>query len=246
VVATDSIVSKSGSFSPGQLWQSALWASVLFCLLTLDDHAEFVLFELARPDHVLLVAAFLVSSVGLVEGRCRKPPVLLLHLGVVAVFLLSHPFAPVFERDGTMALLGVYVATVLFRSSYLRAETRLLAGSALVGLFVLEFGVAVMTPNSAPAWTRLPDYGDLLGEMKSGGMLEPNLDLDVVGEAGPARFITNQSGFRNRQPAVRRKVGDEYRVLLLGDSFVAGYRMDQDATVGHLLGIELWQPLLLR
>lgn len=237
--AADVTSRKSTMYSRGQLWQWTLWAAVLFCVLTLDDHVPFVLFERARPEHFLLVAAFLVTSLAFCWRRFSTAALLSLHLVVATLFFLSHPFAPVFERDGTVLVLGAYIATLLARNTRLRAEARLLGGSLLVGLLVLELGLAVLSAVPAQAWMSLPDYGDLMGSMKPGGMLKPNLDLDVVGEAGPVRFVTNNSGFRNREPAVRPKGDGEYRVLLLGDSFVAGYRMDQEATVGYLLGAQL-------
>ena len=187
------------------------------------------------------MVAFLATSLAFGGWRFRNTTILSLHLAVTTLFLLSHPFAAVFERDGTVVLLGAYLATLLIRSSDLRAEARLLGGSALVGLLVVDPGLAALSAGPVPALTAttLPDYGDLLGSMKPGGMLKPNLDLDVVGETGPVRFVTNALGFRNRASAAQLKEDDEYRVLLLGDSFAAGYRTDQDATVGHLLGARL-------
>ena len=55
------------------------------------------------------------------------------------------------------------------------------------------------------------------------------------GEWGSVRFIANRSGFRYDRDVAHEKPSGTFRVILLGDSFVVGYRTDQEQTMGaHL------------
>ncbi|HEX9944241.1 MAG TPA: hypothetical protein VGG03_19695, partial [Thermoanaerobaculia bacterium] len=54
----------------------------------------------------------------------------------------------------------------------------------------------------------------------------------------PVEWIHNSAGFRSRREFAREPPPGTLRILILGDSFVAGYRMGQDDTFGALL--ERW------
>jgi hypothetical protein len=84
---------------------------------------------------------------------------------------------------------------------------------------------------------RLPDYGDLVqfDPEREGGHLRPNLHINVRGEFGAVRFMTNSKGFRNDREFDSMPSPDVYRILLLGDSYVDGMRTDQEQTIGFIL-----------
>ena len=84
---------------------------------------------------------------------------------------------------------------------------------------------------------QLPDYPHLYSTsgMHEGGFLKPDIDEMVIGAGRPVRWITNSKGFRNDREYDPRPTTDTLRVLFLGDSFAAGYRIDQQETSGALL-----------
>ena len=214
-------------------WQVLLWAAVAFSLVSLSDHAPFVLFEQGRPDHTVLVGTFLLTSIPAFFRVPHGSVVTRVHLGVVAAVFLAHPFAPVFERDGLLIVLALYFLVVLHRRAEVSSEATLAWTALFVSIAILETALAAVT-REEPDWTKLPDYGDLIGEMKPGGVLRANLDLEVVGETGPVRFVTNALGMRNADQVGQPK-SREFRIMLVGDSFIGGYRMDQRETIGKRL-----------
>ena len=218
----------------GLAWQILLWWAVIYSLVGLSDHAPFVLFEQGHPDHAVLVGAFILTSIPVFFQVPFAAGLARVHLGVVAAVFLAHPFAPIFERDGLLVLLACYFLTVLYRRAEVAPETTLAWTATFVSIAILETALAAAT-RDGPDWTNLPDYGDLLGEMKPGGVLRPDLDLEIVGETGPVRFVTNELGFRNADQVVQPKRSTEHRIILLGDSFIGGYRVDQGETVGKRL-----------
>lgn len=88
---------------------------------------------------------------------------------------------------------------------------------------------------------RLPDYDQLVqfDPEREGGHLRPNLNMNVRGEFGAVRFITNSKGFRNIREFDYRPSPGVSRILLLGDSYVDGMRTDQAHTIGSILQAEL-------
>jgi hypothetical protein len=87
-----------------------------------------------------------------------------------------------------------------------------------------------------------PDYGDLglgpgQGRFAAGGQLAPDLDLVVIGDApdGRVRFATEAHGFRRGQRLAEKPPAGVFRVLLAGDSFGVGYRVDQAQSPGAVL-----------
>jgi hypothetical protein len=103
----------------------------------------------------------------------------------------------------------------------------------------MESLLSTLDESASRAREGLKDYGDVMGNYGEGGFLLPNLDLRVVGEHGEARFITNRFGFRNQTDFDYAPSAGAFRVLLIGDSFVAGYRTDQEETMGRVLEREL-------
>jgi SGNH hydrolase-like domain, acetyltransferase AlgX len=161
------------------------------------------------------------------------------HLAVVALLFLLHPLSSVCGRDGALVLIGLYGLAVLWLHACTRAERLLLAIGLFAGLLLLETGLSVADARAGRRPPGLLDYGDLMGACGEGGCLKPGLDAAIVGERGAARFVTTRQGFRNREAPAEEKGPGVRRVLFLGDSFVAGYRTDQEETVGRRLELDL-------
>jgi hypothetical protein len=89
--------------------------------------------------------------------------------------------------------------------------------------------------------THVIDYGDVKqGEkLGRGGFLKENLTLYVSnGLGGHVRWTNNSAGFRNDQEFDSEPPPGTLRILSLGDSFTAGYRVGQEETFSYLL--EQW------
>ncbi len=187
-------------------------------------------------DQRLLAAGFVATSISLVHSRARW--MLPVHLSVVLIVVASHPLTAYFGRDGSLVVFVVYFVTVLNVLTSLRPQYKLLVASSAISVLLLE---ALLSLNTAPQdrFAGLPDYDDLVGEYGEGGFLVPNLDTMVVGDTGPARFVTNRLGFRDRNEVSYAKPPGTLRIMFIGDSFVSGFRTDQDDTVGKVLEDEL-------
>ncbi len=75
--------------------------------------------------------------------------------------------------------------------------------------------------------------------LNRGGKLQENLDIQVIdGYGGKVRWRNNAAGFRNDQEFGEHPAAGVLRILSLGDSFTAGYRVDQEQTFSYLL--ERW------
>jgi hypothetical protein len=68
-----------------------------------------------------------------------------------------------------------------------------------------------------------------------GGFLKENLSIYVTdGLGGKVRWTTNAQGFRSDREFSREPAAGVLRILALGDSFMAGFRVGQDETLPHL------------
>ncbi|MGI6454342.1 MAG: hypothetical protein ACOX5R_01820 [bacterium] len=86
----------------------------------------------------------------------------------------------------------------------------------------------------------LLDYGDTWIDYREGvgegGFLKPNFNAQVAGGyGGKVHWQNNSAGFRSERDYIKQKPDNTYRILILGDSFTAGYRVDQHKTYGYLL-----------
>jgi len=83
----------------------------------------------------------------------------------------------------------------------------------------------------------VPDYGDVVdAHLHPGGFLKPGFDGRVTdGLGGQVQWTTNAQGFRRSQAIAAKPAAGVLRVLVVGDSFAAGYRVDQEASAFHLL-----------
>jgi len=88
---------------------------------------------------------------------------------------------------------------------------------------------------------KLLDYGNTMRTdgLGKGGYLQENLTLYVTdGLGGTVRWHNNAFGFRNDQEFSQEPPPGVLRILSIGDSFVAGYRVGQEETFSFLL--EKW------
>jgi hypothetical protein len=88
---------------------------------------------------------------------------------------------------------------------------------------------------------KLLDYGDTVrpGGLGQGGYLQENFTGYVTdGLGGTVRWHNNASGFRHDQEVSQEPSPNVLRILSMGDSFVAGYRVGQEETFSFLL--EQW------
>lgn len=109
------------------------------------------------------------------------------------------------------------------------------AGSLLLGLGLAEIGLRVV--ESLPA-DEVADYDDTWreGGLGPGGYLKEGFTGRVRdGYGGTVRWVNNAAGFRRDEEVVRERQPGTLRILSLGDSFTAGYRVDQEETFSHLL-----------
>jgi len=117
----------------------------------------------------------------------------------------------------------------------------LLYGVAVTTIVALLLYRLIQMLEQKASLQQLPDYDALVqfDPEREGGHLLPNLNLDVRGEFGAVRFITNSKGFRNTKEFDYLPSPGTSRILLLGDSYVDGMRTDQEHTIGAVLQAEL-------
>lgn len=137
-------------------------------------------------------------------------------------------------------------------SSAFRGQRRLpvilawLGLSLVVAMVVVELGVRWLQHRGVLA----ADRADRLEEayqasafredgLGDAGFLAPGFSGAVKNEFGrPVEWIHNSFGFRTREEITRDRPPGILRILMLGDSFVAGHRLGQEQTVAFRL--ESW------
>jgi hypothetical protein len=205
--------------------------ATLAVAISVEPSAPFLLLEPLSVAQAVLVFTLLASGLGIALAGptplCAGP-----QAAATAVLIVLHPRTALFGRDGALLLAGVHLVLVLTWLTSVRREWILAIATTLVTLAAAE---AVLARVDRPPRAKLADYGDVMGPDGSGGFLRPGLDLAVVGEKAPVRFITERHGFRRSTDVTEDKPAGVLRVLFVGDSFVAGYRTDQGDTVGARL-----------
>lgn len=84
------------------------------------------------------------------------------------------------------------------------------------------------------------DYADTT----DGGLLRPGFSSDVIGGDGsPVSWTNNAAGFRSTREFTRETPPGTLRILSLGDSFTAGYRVGDEETFSRRLEIWLTETL---
>jgi hypothetical protein len=126
------------------------------------------------------------------------------------------------------------------------ALTATLAGAGSLGLLlVLAEGALRVEERLASRTVRL-DYADTwrTGGLGPGGALAEGFSGEVIdGYGGTVRWVNNSSGFRHEREIAAEPTPGVLRLLSLGDSFTAGYRVGQHQTFSHCLEVELSRRL---
>ena len=102
--------------------------------------------------------------------------------------------------------------------------------------FILVVAEIVLRVLEKKAISASLDFGDTIGGgLKEGGLLKSNLNNYVIDSVGKkVKWITNSGGFRNRNEFSKIKPLNTTRIMALGDSFMAGYRMGQEELLPYL------------
>lgn len=122
------------------------------------------------------------------------------------------------------------------RRLLLRLLTAALA--TVLALIAAEAALRLVPERSPGEGGAVLDYGDTwrAGGLGPGGYLKEDLDVAVAdGYGGTVRWRTNSLGLRNERETAPEPPPGTLRVLSLGDSFTAGYRVDQHETFSYLL-----------
>ena len=214
------------------------WSLCLVQFLTILPSTPFVLLEPGSPSQKIALTLFLAGSPSLVTARLRV--LLPFHLAGIALGIAGHPLTWPFGRDGSLVVMCLHLVLVLAWRSGARKQTVVAIASIAIALLAGEMMLSAFREPSDRGRAGLMDYGDVLQAYGPGGMLKPGLDARVVGgDREEVRFVTNQLGLRNREDIATPKPRGVRRVFLMGDSFMVGYRTDQDETLGALLQRDL-------
>jgi hypothetical protein len=110
--------------------------------------------------------------------------------------------------------------------------------STVLSLFIVEQSLRYLTKYRHSQARKHPDYGDTWrsGGLGPGGYLKEGFSAQLIGAYGETvRWKNNSQGFRNDQDFAPSPPPGTLRILSLGDSFTAGYRIDQDDTYSKQL-----------
>lgn len=105
--------------------------------------------------------------------------------------------------------------------------------SLIVAVVLAEVCLGVMEKYSRKS---IPDYADTkrFQPLGWGGFLKENVHLYVTdGLGGKVRWTTNAQGFRSDREFSPEPAPGVLRILALGDSFNAGFRVGQDETLSY-------------
>ncbi len=113
------------------------------------------------------------------------------------------------------------------------------AAGTLVALALAEGGLRWLA-RSTDGRTAPADYGDVHGDtLGEGGMLVPRFAGEVEdGSGGSVPWRNEAHGFRADGDVARSPAAGTWRLLSLGDSFTAGYRVGQQEHFSRLLDRE--------
>jgi len=110
--------------------------------------------------------------------------------------------------------------------------------STLLALGLAELGLRAWEWAAPRAGGPVYDYGDVWrdGGLGPGGFLQEGFSGRVRdGYGGTVPWVNNAAGFRRREETTPERAPGSLRVLSLGDSFTAGYRVGQEETFSHRL-----------
>ncbi len=129
-----------------------------------------------------------------------------------------------------------------------RTSLRTAIGSALtvlvstVATLTLVEGLLRIVPRAGRWRPPPPDYGEAVrgGDLGPGGLLKEGFEGRLTdGLGGTIFWKNNAAGFRSREETARVPPPGVFRILSMGDSFTAGYRVDQEATFSRLVEVAL-------
>jgi hypothetical protein len=104
-----------------------------------------------------------------------------------------------------------------------------------LGVPVLLFMLYWQTQDEKKA--EYPKYQELMAfdPSREGGHLVPGMDVLARGEHKHRgiRWVTNSKGFRNTMEFEHEVPDNTFRILFMGDSYVDGFRTDQERTIGY-------------
>jgi hypothetical protein len=119
----------------------------------------------------------------------------------------------------------------------------LLAATVLVSTtLALGLAEAGLRLFARPRKSTLPDYNDTWrkGGLGEGGFLKEGFEGELTdGFGGRIRWKNDAQGFRRDADVSPEPPAKVFRILSMGDSFTAGYRVDQEATFSRLLEKDL-------
>jgi len=121
------------------------------------------------------------------------------------------------------------------------AALLLVAGSSLLTLGMVEAGLRLWPSRKRPP-AIFADYGDAVraGDLGPGGFLKEGFRGELTdGLGGTIRWRNDARGFRRDGETPDRPAPGTMRILSMGDSFTAGYRVDQEATFSRLVEKDL-------
>ncbi len=215
-----------------------LWVLSITALLTPKLSLPFTFFEPFSIEYFVISFIFITSSLPVRNNKILEN----IHFFTTIFIILLHPNSYIFGRDGTPIILSIYLLFHLWLVVHKSPEYKLFTTSLIISFFLLDFGISVVDKNAKKALTNQKGgFGVIVSGLKEGGYLVPNLNLNIIGEFKDSTIQTNSFGFRNKNETTYKKVEGTQRIILLGDSFVAGYRTDQNHTIGKVLENKLNQ-----
>ena len=163
------------------------------------------------------------------------------HLFILGLIVLIYPQSEIFGKTGTQLLFMTYFLIFLHSKTSLSTNLKTLFTTIIVCLILVEAAVPKIEKKGFDQRSNLKEWSDFVDghNLHGGGYLKPNVNERIVAEVPNASFITNNHGFRNSQDVTLVKPKESTRILLIGDSFIAGYRTDQGDIIGSVLQKEL-------
>ena len=106
----------------------------------------------------------------------------------------------------------------------------------VLGISILGIEIALRFLEKRFLYTTADLNMVVSGEIKEGGLLKKNFNGYVIDSFGnEILWVNNSDGFRNEKEFSRKPNNAVLRILSLGDSFTAGYRIDQKKTFSFLM-----------
>ena len=216
-----------------------LWSLAIIALVFTSLELKFTLLDRYSVSHLAIITAFLITSLFLLNDNLARLGYL--HLLVLCFVILLHPYSEIFGRSGTPIIFTAYFFVLLYSTRLLKTEYKLLASTILLCIIILEVIAPKIDRIGFDRKNNLKEWADFVDghNLHAGGYFLPDINEIIVGEFDGARFITNNHGFRNENTIDLKKPHNTYRILFIGDSFVVGYRSDQNDMIGEVLQREL-------